>query len=207
MQFYNWEYVRCGTDLKNRKYFSNTNIEYDLKTKKDSFFDFDTIDSDSTSSSLKFFKIYKSENFLDNFGFVFIKEIKLWQQYNINYLDTKHIYFDMTKITKEEIKKTFPGLLLYYQNDFNLTKEGLSVIKEQMTGDIKYIYRTSKYIGYNILEPYIGKYTHVLMVKFMMKLMAVYVPKDLIKTVMNVFLTVMKWMPYVKNIVTLINNV
>ena len=156
MNFYQWEYVRCGTDLKNRKYFTNTNIEYDLKAKKDTFFDFDTIDSDNTPPTLKYFKIYKSENFLYNFGFVFIKEIKLWQQYNIDYLDTKTIYFDMTKITKEELKKNFPGLLLYYQNDFNLTESGQSVIIEQMTGDTKYLSRKPTYIGYNIIDDNLG---------------------------------------------------
>ena len=123
MSFRTWEYVRCGTDLKNRKYFSNTNIEYDLKAKKDTFFDFDTIDSESTPSTLKYFRIYKSEDFLVNFGFIFIKEIKLWQQYNLDFLDSKYVYFDMTQITREQIKKDFPGLLLYYQNDFNLTSQ------------------------------------------------------------------------------------
>jgi hypothetical protein len=54
IQYHTWEYVRCGTDLKNAKYFSNTNIEYTLKAKKDTFFDFDSIDS-NTASSLKFF--------------------------------------------------------------------------------------------------------------------------------------------------------
>ena len=157
MLFYSWQYVRCGTDLKNRKYFSNTNIEYDLKAKRDTFFNFNTIDSESTPSSLKFFTIYRSENFLNNFGFVFIKEIKLWQQYNLDYLDTKTIFFDMTKITKEEIKKNFPGLLLYYQNDFNLTETGNSVIIEQLTGTISYLPRTPDYIGYNILQDYIGR--------------------------------------------------
>ena len=156
IQYHAWEYVRCGTDLKNRKYFSNTNIEYDLKAKKDTFFDFDTIDSDSTPSSLKFFKIYRSENFLNNFGFVFIKEIKLWQQYNIDYLDTKNIYFDMEQITKEDIKKNFPGLLLYYQNNFNLTSTGNSVIREELTGRVSYLPKSPDYLGYNIIDDNLG---------------------------------------------------
>ena len=153
LKYYSWNYVRCGTDLKNRKYFSNTNIEYDLKAKKDTFFDFDVLNSESTSSSLKYFKIYRSDNFLNNFGFVFLKEIKLWQQYNLDFLDTKNIYFDMTQISKEQLKKNFPGLLLYYQNDFNLTDNGNSVIKEQMTGKIAILPRSPDYIGYNIVDP------------------------------------------------------
>ena len=157
MSFRTWEYVRCGTDLKNRKYFSNTNIEYDLKAKKDTFFDFDTIDSESTPSTLKYFRIYKSEDFLVNFGFIFIKEIKLWQQYNLDFLDSKYVYFDMTQITREQIKKDFPGLLLYYQNDFNLTSGGNSVIKEILSDDVQYLPRATGYVGYNILNDLEGE--------------------------------------------------
>ena len=151
IQYHTWEYVRCGTDLKNAKYFSNTNIEYTLKAKKDTFFDFDSIDSD-TPSSLKFFKIYKSQDFLYNFGFVFIKEIKLWQQYNIDFLDTKHIYFDMNKITKEELKENFPGLLLYYQNNYFRTELGTYMIVEQLSGKNANLTKEETYLGYNIID-------------------------------------------------------
>ena len=152
LKYYNWEYVRCGTDLKNRKYFSQSAVEYDLKAKKDTFFDFDEIQK-STASNLKFFRISKCEDFYHNFGYVFIREIKLWQQYNIDYLDSKNIYFDMLEITKEEIKTKFPGLLLYYINDFNLTTEGNSVIKEELSGTITIVTRTPDYLGYNIVDP------------------------------------------------------
>ena len=156
IQYHYWEYVRCGTDLKNAKYFSNTNIEYDLKAKKDTFFDFSVIDSDQTPSSLKFFKIYKSEDFLYNFGFVFIKEIKLWQQYNIDYLDTKNIYFDMTIMTKEQLKESFPGLLQYYQNDYFRTEKGTYMITEQITGKTANLTKVATYIGYNIINDDLG---------------------------------------------------
>ena len=152
LKYYNWEYVRCGTDLKNRKYFSQTSVEYNLKAKKDTFFDFDEIEKTATSD-LKFFKISKCEDFYHNFGYVFIREIKLWQQYNIDYLDSKNIYFDMNEITKEDIKKKFPGLLLYYINDFNLTVEGNSVIKEILSDKVDILTRTPDYLGYNIVDP------------------------------------------------------
>ena len=152
IQYHFWEYIRCGTDLKNAKYFSNTYIEYELKAKPDTFFDYDTIDSDSTASSLKYFKIHKSENFLYNFGFVFLKEIKLWQQYNIDFLDTKNIFFDMTKITKEEIKENFPGLLLYYQNNFLRTELGSYTIIEQLSGKTANLTKVPEYLGYNIIN-------------------------------------------------------
>ena len=151
-KFPTWNYIRCGTDLKNRKYFSNSIMEYTLKTKKADFFNFDEIET-STSSDLKFFKIYRSEDFKNNFGIVFIREIKLWQQYNLDYLDSQHIFFDMNQITKEEIKKNFPGLLMYYKNLFNLTKEGNSVVKEELSGKTTIITRSPDYLGYNIVDP------------------------------------------------------
>ena len=152
LKYYSWNYVRCGTDLRNKKYFSNSNVEYDLKAKKDTFFNFDEINS-STSSGLKFFKIYRAEDFYNNFGFVFLREIKLWQQYNLDYLDSQYVYFDMNTITKEEIKKNFPGLLLYYKNEFNLTAEGNTVIREELTGTISILTRSPDYVGYNIVDP------------------------------------------------------
>ena len=151
-RFPNWNYIRCGTDLKNRKYFSNSNIEYPLKTKKIDFFDFNEIEK-SVSSDLKFFKIYRSEDFYNNFGIIFIREIKLWQQYNLDYLDSQHIYFDMKEITKEEIKKNFPGLLMYYKNEFNLTKEKNSIIKEEISGTTTTVSKSPDYLGYNIVDP------------------------------------------------------
>ena len=50
-------------------------------------------------------------------------------------------------------KPIFPVVLLYYQNDFNLTDNGNSVIKEQMTGKIAILPRSPDYIGYNIVDP------------------------------------------------------
>jgi len=147
-----WAYVKCGTDLKNKKYFLNTITEYDLKTKKENFFDFKEIDSPSTTSDKKFFKIYRSEDFYNNFGFVFLREIKLWQQYNLDYIDAKRIYFDMNEITKEEIKKNFPGLLLYYKNLWNLTQEGNSVIKEELSATETIVSKSPDYLGYNIVR-------------------------------------------------------
>ena len=147
-----WAYVKCGTDLKNKKYFLNTITEYDLKTKKENFFDFNEIDSPSTTSDKKFFKIYRSEDFYNNFGFVFIREIKLWQQYNLDYIDAKRIFFDMNEITKEEIKKNFPGLLLYYKNLWNQTQEGNSVIKEELSATETIVSKSPDYLGYNIVR-------------------------------------------------------
>ena len=152
LKYYSWNYVRCGTDLRNKKYFSNSNVEYDLKAKKDTFFNFEEIDS-TTNSALKFFKIYRAKDFYTNFGFVFIREIKMWQQYNLDYLDSQYIFFDMNEITKEEIKKRFPGLLLYYKNEFNLTAEGNTVIREELSGKISILTRSPDYVGYNIVDP------------------------------------------------------
>ena len=45
LKYYQWNYVKCGTDLKNKKYFLNTITEYALKAKEEYFFDLKEIDS------------------------------------------------------------------------------------------------------------------------------------------------------------------
>ena len=152
LKYYQWNYVRCGTDLKNKKYFLNTITEYDLKAKEEYFFDLKQIASEA-SDDLKYFSIYRGNDFFMNFGFVFIREIKLWQQYNLDYLDSQYIYFDMSETTVEDLKKDFPGLLLYYKNEFNLTEDRNPIITEILTGTSEVIGRDPNYVGYNIVDP------------------------------------------------------
>ena len=59
-------------------------------------------------------------------------------KHNINYLDNMDMYFNMTIKIKEEIKKLSLWFCYITRMIYILIKEGLSVVKEQMTGDIKY---------------------------------------------------------------------
>ena len=152
LKYYQWNYVRCGTDLKNKKYFLNTITEYDLKTKPEFFFDLKQENIDQPSNN-KYFRIYRSSDFLVNFGYVFIRELKLWQQYNLDFLDSQYIYFDLSKTNVEYIKTNFPGLLLYYKNEFNLNEQNNPIITEILSNTSTIIGRDPNYVGYNIVDP------------------------------------------------------
>ena len=152
LRYYQWNYVKCGTDLKNKKYFLNTITEYDLKTKPEFFIDIEQQNIDQPSKN-KYFRIYRSSDFLVNFGYVFIRELKLWQQYNLDFLDSQYIYFDLSKTNVDYIKKNFPGLLLYYKNEFNLNEDNNPVITEILSGTSTIIGRDPNYVGYNIVDP------------------------------------------------------
>ena len=151
LKYYQWNYVKCGTDLKNKKYFLNNIIEYDIKAKQEYFFDLDKEYLEQPSEK-KFFRIYRSSDFFVNFGYVFIRELKLWQQYNKDYLDTQYIYFDLEK-DGFNIKQSFPGLLLYYINEFNLDDNGNPIITEMLTNTSQIVGRDPNYVGYNIVDP------------------------------------------------------
>jgi hypothetical protein len=58
----------------------------------------------------------------------------------------------MTKITKEEIKENFPGLLQYYQNNFLRTELGSYTIIEQLSGKTANLTKVPEYLGYNIID-------------------------------------------------------
>ena len=153
LKYYQWNYVKCGTDLKNKKYFLNTITEYALKAKEEYYWDLKQIDITATEEE-KYFTIYRSSDFLINFGYIFIRELKLWQQYNKDFIDIKNIYFNMeTKTTVADLKRDFPGLLLYYVNKFDLDDYNNPKITEIITGDVQIIARDPNYVGYNIVDP------------------------------------------------------
>ena len=58
----------------------------------------------------------------------------------------------MNKITKEELKENFPGLLLYYQNNYFRTELGTYMIVEQLSGKNANLTKEETYLGYNIID-------------------------------------------------------
>ena len=150
LKYYQWNYVRCGTDYKNKKYFLNTIVEYDIKTKPEFFIDIEKENKEQSSDN-KYFRIYRGSDFLVNFGYVFIRELKLWRQYNLDFLDSQYIYFDISNITK--LKEDFPGLLLYYKNEYDRSLQNNPVITEILSNYSTELGRDPDYVGYNIVDP------------------------------------------------------
>ena len=137
--YYKWNFIKCGTDLNNLKYFFMNN-EINIKTNKKYLVNFDSL-----SDSNKIFKIYRSNNFLSNFGFIFLRDIKLWQQYNFNYIDSKYILFDSSNYHK------FPGLLWYFKNLYEEIDSELK-LKEELSGTQINLNYDNDYIGYNYVN-------------------------------------------------------
>lgn len=59
----------------------------------------------------------------NSYGYVFLREIKLWQQYNFNYINTAYIdLVDDVGLYNAKILKSsglYPGLITYIKSDFN----------------------------------------------------------------------------------------
>lgn len=79
LTFYKWNLVRCGTDLRNKQFFFNSVLNK-MQTN-------DIPTQPSTTS----FKIISDPSTNPSIGFVFIRELKLWQQFNYKYIDTSYM--------------------------------------------------------------------------------------------------------------------
>ena len=143
---YSWLYIRCGTDYisQTKKYFLNSQ-ESELITQ-----DYPNRDANLTTFEIKPEKP-------NSFGFVFLKEIKLWQQYNFKYINTQFINLvdDVGLYDVNILKSTgiYPGLITYIKSDFDQNN-----YEEVMTYD--YQYRLENLIGKDEIG-YVYKRTYI----------------------------------------------
>ena len=161
---YKWNLLRCGSEFisQNPKYFFNR-IEENLVIGE---YPVDRIGKVTT------LKINNEENSYDSYGFVFLRELKLWQQYNFEFIDTSYIDLQSYGIYNKELRKTsgnYPGLIAYFKNDFK-AKDYEDIINSPHKYTIinllggeanvevqlvnKWIAtRRSGFIGYNVVDP------------------------------------------------------
>ena len=83
------------------------------------------------------FKLYRK--------FIFLRDIKLWQQYNFNYIDSQKIYLTSSQFSK------FPGLLWYFKNLYKEINSELKLI-EEINGIETNLNYDNNYIGYNYVD-------------------------------------------------------
>lgn len=131
LTFFRWNLIRCGTDIASEKktFFLNSNSQ-----------NLATIDFPTRGDETKA-KIYSPDTMTHNFGFVFLREIKFWQQNNFKYIDSS--YINMKSYNK------WPGLLSYFKTKYSGTYE----IYEEIKGTTTLATRKNDYIGYNIVDP------------------------------------------------------
>ena len=162
---YTWLYIRCGTDYisQTKKFFLN-NQEEDLIT-----LDYPNRENVEVTK----FEIKSGKP--GSFGFVFLKEIKLWQQYNFKYINTQYINLvdDVGLYDLSNLKSTgiYPGLITYIKSDFNqeeyenvmnypyeykiinlIGKDDLGYIYPK-TYSTQFVRNKDEFLGYNIVDP------------------------------------------------------
>ena len=100
--FYNqWNFVRCGANFRTSKFFMNSN-ETTLNT----------INQLTTSNATVPFHIKTPDGSKTNYGFVFVKNLRFFRQYNFKLINTAR---------QELTTNLYPGLLHYYTNKFKYT--------------------------------------------------------------------------------------
>ena len=153
INMYKWVHIKCGSDFIYKTFFlddiSNA-INFDLPERQ-------------MKSTLKITTPLPSIDY----GFIFLRNIKLWQQYNFQFIDSKYINLVSHGSYKEadQISNSFyPGLLTYIKgdlsiNDYEKTKEGKYTIYNLLGDDetdIKYtidLIRRDTFKNYNYIDP------------------------------------------------------
>ena len=160
---YKWNILRCGSEYISRypKYFFNKN-QTDLVIKE----------YPERIGKVTTLEISNVENSYDSYGFVFLRELKLWQQYNYKFIDSSYINLQSYGLYAKESKKSygiFPGLIAYYKNEFKISDYeeelnpphrytiinllgGESNVEVHLVNKWRTMRRTN-FIGYNIVDP------------------------------------------------------
>ena len=160
---YRWNKLRCGSEFISRrhKYFFNQQ-ENDLVIKE----------YPDRVGKITTLKISNDENSYDSYGFVFLRELKLWQQYNYIYIDSSYINLESYGLYSKENRKSFgifPGLIAYYKNEFKISDYEAELnpphrytIENLLGGESNVevhlvnkwsTMRRPNFIGYNIVDP------------------------------------------------------
>ena len=158
---YSWNILRCGSEFISHKhsYFFNS-IQNELLT---------TDLPINRKGEYSVLQIKNHELTPDSFGFVFLREMKLWQQYNYKLIDTSHIelktygYYSVDDLKTSGI---FPGLISFFKNKFYVSEwenvknsHQYKIINEVIEEDniflprISTAYRKNSFIGYNWVDP------------------------------------------------------
>ena len=171
---YKWNLLRCGSE-----FISNYTSDPDDPLNKPKYF-FNGKEEklviqeypEDRIGKVTQLKIINVENSYDSYGFVFLRELKLWQQYNKKFIDTSYIDLQSYGLYNKELRKTsgiFPGLIGYFKNDFKITDYEAELnsphrytIFNLLGGEANVevhlvnkwtVTRRTNFIGYNIVDP------------------------------------------------------
>ena len=160
---YKWNKLRCGSEFISRypKYFFNE-VENNLVIKEYP----DRVGKVTT------LKISNDENSYDSYGFVFLRELKLWQQYNREFVDSSFVNLQSFGLYSKESRKSYgilPGLIAFYKNEFKISDYEaelnpphrytiINLLGGEANVEIHLVNkwntrRRPNFIGYNIVDP------------------------------------------------------
>ena len=165
---FGWISLRCGSDINRPtfRYFFNTYEKtFNIDSLKPEFLPYDRCDS---PTNLYFINGANPKSY----GFLFIRELKLWQQYNVVYIDTSYINLNLELVDKYDpsrgrSKGQYPGLITLIRSEFDIEEyedaiDGIYHIKnllieEEDAGTYTLNYTLTRnnenYIGYNLVDP------------------------------------------------------
>ena len=166
---FGWTIIRCGTSI-NRPTFT-----FFLNGNEGTF-------SSNLENSIPYDRIFSESNLIiknnelspASYGFFFIRELKLWQQYNKQYIDTSYINlasFGVYNPSKGMSEGRFPGLITLIRSEYEIEEyesaikgeyhiinliipenEGILISKRNNTISRKNNEKI-KLIGYNLIDP------------------------------------------------------
>ena len=117
---FSWFHVKCGTSLigyeTSEHYFFLNSVSKILTATQ-------LPNRTENSTTLKIYYTEKDNKI--STGFVFIREIKLWQQNNLYYIDSKYINLQTLgsyNLNDHKSSSIYPGLLVYIKSEFDPTE-------------------------------------------------------------------------------------
>ena len=133
LKFGKWNYIICQADKFHHKIKVNN-------LKEEEYSPIIYLHKSYTSSLII---VDKTRKF--NYGFSFVRELKLYSSYNFDFWDDSHYNIK---------KESFIFLLHHFHNDFNGIKLADAKIKDQVTGTVKLLTVKPQRIGYNYVVGY-----------------------------------------------------
>lgn len=127
-----WIYISCSVSLPDRKFFTNKGVTYPIETPTNLF-------PDSKSLTTTSLTIRTGNNGRINYGYLFIKDIRLWSVAGFNYQNTDcypPVGFSFTK-----------SLLHYFRNE-----DGKTIMEDIITGISGSGSKRPDFIGYNVVD-------------------------------------------------------
>ena len=167
---FGWYSIRCGSNinLPTFKYFFNT---YEKTINPSTAVPYDRVGQKSQ------LLISNGNSNPASYGFLFIRELKLWQQYNLIYIDTSYINLSSFGLYNSEEKKSegaYPGLITLIRSEYSIDEydkaiEGIyhitNIVMPEDNEDYPYkseLIRGINNIGYNLIDPTNADYYKIL---------------------------------------------